>query len=159
MDLVNIDNDIIFEPKADAVPFNYRISYKVSLICLILHECCGKKGCSATKLQMISFAATSLKSQSELLSSFGNYNDATIVRFDPTISRAINYAIYDNIIFRQGNGLFRLTDKGNEMVSNIFADDILMNAEKVFFKSLSNKLTEDYIADLSKRWGEFNAKN
>ncbi len=48
-----INNDIIFNSKAAAVPYNYRISYKIALITAIIGKCCGKKGCSAIKLQMI----------------------------------------------------------------------------------------------------------
>ena len=38
-----INNDIIFDAKAAAVPYNYRISYKIALICSIIGKCCGKK--------------------------------------------------------------------------------------------------------------------
>lgn len=60
------NNDIIFEPKADAVPYHYRITYRVALICMIIGKCCGKKGCSAIKLQMICAATESQKIQNDL---------------------------------------------------------------------------------------------
>ena len=154
MDNKFIKNDIIFNSKADAVPFNYRISYKVSLICLIIGKCCGKKGCSATKLQMINAAVSTSKSRKELL---GFINDAlitevTLIRFDPAISRAINYALADNLIYHQANGLFRLVDKGKELVENIYKDIELMNVEKNFFRELSNRLTEDIIESIAQNW-------
>ena len=31
--------DIIFDAKPDAVPYNYRISYKVTQLCLIMRIC------------------------------------------------------------------------------------------------------------------------
>ena len=36
--------DIIFDAKPDAVPYNYRISYKVTQLCLIM-RICGRGGC------------------------------------------------------------------------------------------------------------------
>lgn len=38
-----ISNDIIFDSKAAAVPYNYRISYKIALISAIIGKCCEKK--------------------------------------------------------------------------------------------------------------------
>lgn len=51
-----IAEEIVFNAKPDAVPFNYRISYKIGQLCLILSICCGRKGCSYFKLHMISMS-------------------------------------------------------------------------------------------------------
>lgn len=159
MDKEFIRNDIIFDSKADAVPFNYRISYKVSLICLIIGKCCGKKGCSAIKLQMISAGVSTSKSRKELLGlNEGKlFSDVTLIRFDPAISRAINYALADSLIYRQANGLLRLADKGKQLVKNIYRDAELMTVEKEFFHELSNGLTEDIIESIANTWRVDNA--
>ncbi|MDE8329043.1 hypothetical protein PT249_02160 [Erysipelothrix rhusiopathiae] len=161
MNINKIHSDVIFEPKIDAVPFNYRISYKLSLICLIIGKCCGRKGCSATKLQMISSALTDAENREELLCAvkLSSLSESTLVRFDPAISRAINFSLEEKLIFRQGNGLFRLNDKGKELVKSIYNDSSLMNTEKEFFSSLSDKLTEDMIDEFSLNWGDGNAEN
>jgi hypothetical protein len=154
-----ISNDIIFDCKADAVPFNYRISYKVSLICLVIGKCCGKKGCSEIKLQMINAAVCTKKSRIELFDLIAGslITGMTLIRFDPAISRAINYALVDNLIYRQANGLLRLADRGNELVSKIYKDPELMIVEKDFFRELSNRLTEDIIESISHNWRVENA--
>ena len=33
-----LKNGIIFDAKPDVVPYNYRISYKVSIICLLIYN-------------------------------------------------------------------------------------------------------------------------
>lgn len=154
-----ISNDIIFNSKADAVPYNYRISYKVSLICLIIGKCCGRKGCSSIKLQMINAAVNTVKGRSELLNlTDGKHiSDVTLIRFDPAISRAINYALADNLIFQQGNGLFRLKKKGKELMNEIYRDEELMIVEKSFFMELASKLTEDIIDNIASNWSTSNA--
>ncbi|WP_271014045.1 hypothetical protein [Listeria seeligeri] len=154
MDTRIIESDIIFNAKVDAVPFNYRISYKVSLIILIIGKCCGRKGCSAIKLQMISSSATTSKKRRELLDSvqLSFFAESTLVRFDPAISRAINFALADKLIYRQGNGLFRLTTIGKELLTSIYGDANLMFIEKQFFSELSNKLTEEMIENFSWNW-------
>ena len=149
-----IENDIIFDAKVDAVPFNYRISYKVSLVILIIGKCCGRKGCSAIKLQMISSAAATFKKRIELLESvqLSYLAESTLVRFDPAISRAINFALADKLIYRQVNGLFKLTTTGKELLISIYSDKELMVVEKNFFSDLSNQLTEEMIENFSWNW-------
>ena len=56
-----LQGDIIFDAKPDAVPYNYRISYKVSQLCLIMYICGWGTSCSLIKLHMISFALLSRK--------------------------------------------------------------------------------------------------
>jgi hypothetical protein len=153
-------NDIIFNPKATAVPYNYRISYKVSLICLIIGKCCGKKGCSAVKLQMINAAVSKNDTKRELLELLSKSlttNEATLIRFDPAISRAINYAIADDLIYRQANGLFRLTARGKMIVKEVYEDRDLMIVEKELFEKISNKISEDLINRIAKNWEAYNA--
>jgi hypothetical protein len=154
MERDRINNDIFFNSKADAVPYNYRISYKVSLVCLIIGKCCGKKGCSAIKLQMINAAVNTANDRKELLALTKQITNtaAMLIRFDPSISRAINYAIADNHIFRQGNGLFRLTEKGKCLMTEIYNNQELMIIEKEFFLELSNKLTENIVEGIAQTW-------
>lgn len=50
-----VQADIVFNAKPDAIPYNYRISYKVSQLCLILHICGWGNSCSLIKVHMISY--------------------------------------------------------------------------------------------------------
>ena len=149
-----INNDIIFDAKASAVPYNYRISYKIALICAIIGKCCGKKGCSTLKLQMINAATTSKNAKDELFNLIDNpfITETTIIRFDPAISRAINLAMADEVIFRQSNGLYRLKDKGKALLNAIYKDDETLAVEKQLLSELSNRLTEDIIDRIASHW-------
>ena len=149
-----ISNDIIFDAKDSAVPYNYRISYKMALICAIIGKCCGKKGCSAIKLQMISAATTNSKAKDDLLGLLDNpfTSKITVVRFDPAISRAINLAMADGMIFRQSNGLYRLKDKGKSLLNAIYKDEGTLVVEKQLLAELSNRLTEDMIERIASHW-------
>ena len=60
-----IKGDIVFNAKPDAVPYNYRISYKVSQLCLIMRICGWGDFCSLIKLQMISYALFSSETMSQ----------------------------------------------------------------------------------------------
>ncbi|MNB88333.1 hypothetical protein D3C75_353440 [compost metagenome] len=147
-----ISDEIIFNAKPDAVPFNYRISYKIAQLSLILGMN-ARGGCSLMKLQMISIAL-STNSDRERLWDFVNNrtNTYTVVRFDPAINRAIKYAIAEELFVQQKNGLFRLTSKGKNFVKKIMKDVDILRLEKMFLFTLANKLTEEKIKALTSFW-------
>lgn len=149
---------ILFTDRPEAVPYNYRISYKVAQLCLILAKSCGRGGCSILKLHMISLALT-FESDMNILINFANdrTHEYTPIRFDPTVNRALNYALADSMFAQQANGLYRLTDKGKKFVSKIDEDIELMAREKERLDSLSNKLTEAKIKEIMSLWRYSNA--
>lgn len=155
-----LKDEIVFESKPDAVPYNYRISYKIGQLCLILSMCCGRKGCSLMKLHMISSALYTNEEMKRLKDfSEDKVNTYTMVRFDPAINRVVNYAIGDNIIFQQSNGLFRLTEKGKKFAGLIKKEKSIMIKEKKFLEELSSKLTEEKIKELIMVWRNYGTSN
>ena len=156
---MDFEFDIIFDAKAVAVPYNYRITYKVSLICLIIDLACVRGGASSTKIHMINVALndSSVREDIDRLIQ-GNYLAESIpLRFDPSVNRAINYALADNLITRQANGNFKLTTKGKFLVEQINLDECLMVAEKLYLRTIGGKLSERIISSVSKDWGIKNA--
>ncbi|MBV7271633.1 hypothetical protein JMF89_04105 [Clostridiaceae bacterium UIB06] len=146
-------NGIIFDAKPDAVPYNYRISYKVSVICLIIAASCGRKGCSLIKMHMISYALSNRNEQMKLKEFCeSSFNECIIIRFDPVVNRALLYATADGLIVQQVNGLFKLTSKGKKLVDEIRKDKTILYNEVEFLNSLSTKLTEDKIESLMENW-------
>lgn len=151
--------DIIFDAKAVAVPYNYRITYKVSLICLIIDLTCVRGGASSTKIHMLNVALndSSVREDIDRLIQ-GNYLSESIpLRFDPSVNRAINYALSDDLIVRQANGNFKLTTKGKLLVEQINSDESLMVTEKLYLRTIGGKLSERIISSVSKDWGIKNA--
>lgn len=152
-DLMNNYN-IIFDSKPDAVPYNYRISYKVSQICLVLDKTgWGKSGCSLIKIHMISFALSS-KAAMERLDDFvhSEYALPPIIRFDPAVNRAITFAVADGLIYQLKNGNYLLTPKGKELVLHVDKEPELLMAEKHALEGISKKLTDKKINSLAEAW-------
>ena len=149
---------ILYTDRPEAVPYNYRISYKVAQLCLVLAMSCGRGGCSILKLHMIALALASEVDMKRLIDFSNNVVcDYTLIRFDPAVNRAVCYALADRILVQQANGLYRLTDKGKRFVKTIDKSSDLMEREKTLLGRLSNKLTEAQIRDLMSTWRYGNA--
>lgn len=154
-----ITDEIVFEAKPDAVPYNYRISYKIAQLCLIM-EICSRGGCSLLKLHMISVGLSTIQDMEYLKDlAYGRITSYTVVRFDPAVNHAIRFAVGDSIIFQQQNGLYKLSKLGKSYVKKIIKDTQLMKDEKRYLSSLSTMLTEDKIKVLTSLWRYASAEN
>jgi hypothetical protein len=153
--------DIIFNSKPDAVPYNYRVSYKVSQLCLIMRICGWGDSCSLIKLQMISFALFSRDNMRKLIEFAENHFFSTppIVRFDPAVNKALTYAIAYGFVFQQKNGNYKLTERGHNLADQIKMVGDLMVTEISDLTELSKKLTESKIKELTDMWRFQNAEN
>lgn len=159
MDNYLLTNEIIFDSKPDAVPYNYRISYKIAQICLIIAKTCsGRAGCSLVKLHIISNALNTKECMQALEEYVNEKMSFMLVRFDPAVNRAIKYAIADKLVSQLKNGTFKLTDTGKELVKKNDKEDILQE-EKIFLKELGLKLTNDKIEQLMSLWRYKNAES
>ncbi|MDF2986087.1 MAG: hypothetical protein K0R50_1597 [Eubacterium sp.] len=155
-----LSDEIIFDSKPEAVPYNYRISYKLSQLCLIIASCCiGRSGCSLVKLHIISNALNT-KEYSQLLEDYiSEKSTYMIIRFDPSVNRAIKFAVADNLICQIKNGSFRLTEKGKQLINEINRDETLLVNEKQYLSGVSKKLTNEIIEKLMSAWRYKNAED
>lgn len=160
METYLLTDEIEFDAKPDAVPYNYRISYKLSQICLIIAlSCYGRSGCSLVKLHILSSALNTKDNMDRLEKYINEQNNYLIVRFDPAVNRAVNYALVDKLIIHLKNGTLKLTDKGKALVKVIREDNELMIIEKEFLSKIGNKLTTEKIDNLMSTWRYRNAED
>ncbi len=152
--------DIVFDAKPDAVPYNYRVSYKVSQLCLIMRICGWGDTCSLVKLQMISFALFS-RINLERLIKFADDRLLTlsIVRFDPAVNKALTFAVAYGFVVQLKTGSYKLTDRGHNLADQIMMAGDLMVTEILDLKELSKKLTESKIKELTDMWRIKNAED
>jgi hypothetical protein len=151
--------DIVFDAKPDAVPYNYRISYKVTQLCLILRICGWGDACSLIKLHMISFALISRANINRLVEFAERTGSAPIVRFDPAVNRALTYAIAYGFIKQMQNAKYKLTARGQKLADQIIHIGDLMAVEVDDLKMLAKKLTETKVKEIVDMWRTRYAEN
>lgn len=148
-----LKNGIIFDAKPDAVPYNYRISYKVSIICLMIYKCCGRRGCSLIKMHIIASALADSRFYKKLMKFLdSNLQREFIVRFDPALNRALEYALADGLVVQQANGSYKLSVEGKSLAKEISEDNEILCSEKQILDDISLKLSEERIKEISERW-------
>ena len=152
-------SDIIFDAKPDAVPYNYRISYKVTQLCLILRICGWRDTCSLIKLHMISFALISRANMKRLVEFVGETINAPIIRFDPAVNRALAYAIAYGFIEQRKSATYKLTERGQKLADQIKLVGDLMAVEISDLDLLAKKLTETKVNEIVNMWRAKNVED
>lgn len=146
---------IEFKKRPEPVPYNYRISYKVAQLCLILFMI-KRGGCSFLKLQMISVALSSEYDMIQMESFInGELPDYSIISVDPSVNNALLYARAEGlIVFQSSNDKFKLTEKGKKFAADIYNANEIMAKEKNNLKKIIGKITDESINDLFRKWGD-----
>jgi len=151
MNEVEIQNDVIFRPNPIPVPFRSRISICVAQITLILEINSSKNSCSDIKIHTIASALNNRKDFDELIAYCKN--SSIYIRFapklDPCVTKAIKFALKDNICNKLKNGNYKLTNKGKAFAKSIISWG-LMNNDIEELEKLGTLLTDKLIRGLIK---------
>ena len=115
--------------------------------------CCGRRGCSLIKMHIIASALADNQFYKKLMNFLNSHLQYEfIVRFDPALNRALEYALTDELIVQQGNGTYKLSAKGKELAKMITNDREVLRNEKTMLEDISLSLSEDRIKEISERW-------
>lgn len=75
-----------------------------------------------------------------------------IVRFDPSVNRALTYAIAYGLIDRQQTAKYKLTNRGQRLADQIKVAGDLMTVEISSLNLLAKKLTETKVNEIVDMW-------
>lgn len=150
---------ITFSKKPISIPPEYRPSYTIGLIVLILKLCCQSSKSSLLKLHLINWALKSKENQ-ESLRKFvhSNYTETSKTwGIEPSLNRALNYSVHEGIC-SISKGKYQLQEKGELFYSKIIEDTEYLNEEIEFLNFLGKrKITDNRIDSIYKKWKNQNA--
>ena len=151
---------ISFAKRPIPIPPDYRPMFKLSQIVLILGLCCRSNKATLLKLHLFAWALKSIEN-STLLAEWVDANFSTelaVWGIEPTLNRAIQYALAENICERQGTSI-ALTDKGLCLLEKIKSDSELLLAEKTLLYHIGKRISDIKINQLSTKWTQFYVKD
>lgn len=150
--------NISFSKKPISLPADYRPSYKIAQICLILkYSCIGEKS-SLLKFHLISWAFKSVENRKVLLTFIidAKNSDLTVWGIEPTLNRALQIAVADEFCSYK-NANYKLESKGLEFVKMIEDSGDILIEEIALLKQIGKRgITEKSIQDLTTKWTLFN---
>lgn len=151
--IVSIDR-ITFQQKPIPIPVDYRPTYKISIIVLVLKFCCSSETSSLLKLHLFSWA---LKSDNNIkkFKAFilNNYqDDFQVWNIEPSLNRGLQYAVADNLCEITTTSKYKLTSKGSDFCNKILQSDVFED-EIEFLKFIGKKkITDNRLNSMTKQW-------
>ena len=138
-----------FQQRPIPITADLRIGWRVGLILLFLHVCCQGEKASLSQLHVFNWAILSRKGRTILQKIIAKelLPEAAIVRVDPSINRAIDYAFAENFIEfeRKRNELksdIQLAPKGKSLAIAIKNERDIFRVEKEFMNAIGKKLNK-----------------
>jgi len=145
-----LNTAIIFRRRPLSLPEDLRPAWRIGLLVLLLSSCCRGGKSSRARLHVLSWGIRSKKSQVDLVAAItGAMNPGSLlVRFDPFLDRALDFAIGEGIIQHVGGKSVVLTQTGKQLAEEIRQSDAVFIAEKKFIDLVSQKVSEELVKQM-----------
>lgn len=145
-----LDTPFLFQRRPLSLPEDLRPSWRIALIVLLMSGCCRGGKSSRARLHVLSWSARSSESLQDLLAATtGDLNPrALVVRVDPFLDRAIDFAIGECLIESIGGKGLRLTNTGKAFATEIGGKADIFVLEKSFIQAVGHKVTEDVVTKM-----------
>lgn len=146
-----------FTERPSALPGDLRPDWRLPILLLIIGKCWGGQA-NLRQLHVLNWAVRSPHARRAFVDYLEGRRapDATIVRIEPSLNRAISFALGEGLVERNKTDRLILTERGRLVAEEIDkADDCLVD-ERKFLKGLRSKISQAAIDQLLD-WGRGSA--
>lgn len=160
-----LDVPFTFAARPTPLPCDLRPVWRLHILVLILDQCWGGRA-SLEQLHVLNWAIRSEETRTTFLQFLRGRRtpNETVVRYDPSLTRAIDFALGEQLVTRYGDeplvgsesrgaSPFRLllTKKGRDLVAEIRSWKDCFAMEKDFLAGIGKKITQGQVEALF-RW-------
>jgi hypothetical protein len=137
-----LDVGFDFHERPSPMSADLRPEWRIGAVLLSLTKCYANRA-NLRQLHVLNWALRTPESRQTLIRILNGElsPDEAIVRFDPTLERALRFAEGEKLITASGEMVF-LTEKGLTLVSKINSDDDCLHWEKDFLKQIRAKISQ-----------------
>src|SRR6266542_4871585 len=139
-----------FQERPVPTPAEYRPKWRTALVVLLVGACHGRRT-SWHQLHVLNWACRSRANQGafeRLKAGEGQLGDA-VVRYDPALDRAIDLALYNELVERRSADVLGLAPRGLAALAELQSADVLI-VEKEFLKRVA-PVTQTFVDSLIAR--------
>lgn len=147
IDIPELRTPFVFQQRPVSIPADLRPGWRIGLIVLLLKNCCRQGRTSLTRLHVLSWGFISTEGRSQLTAAVDGSlaPDSLIIRFEPFLLQAVDYAVGEGIIRRDGGGKVELTESGIRLAEQLEADESAFIDEKTLMTTIRMRVSEDLV--------------
>lgn len=148
-----LDTGFTFERRPVSIPGDLRPGWRIAAIVLLINKCCRQNRTTFARLHVLSWAVRTESSRRSLLAAIDGLltPDAVIARVEPSLNRAVDFALGEGLLRRVDGDRIELTQAGLTLADEVNNDDVAFSAEKQFIGVLRKRLTENMVNQLFRR--------
>jgi hypothetical protein len=152
-----------FTPRPRPLPGDLRPVWRLNVLALSIHQCHSGRA-TLEQLHVLNWALRSQATRRLFLEYIAGHKspDQVIVRYDPSLSRAVEFALAEGIVQRSERQetirevrepsatqyRISLTARGRVLVDELFSLDDCLQEEKEFLKQIGKKVTQKQVQSL-----------
>lgn len=140
----------VFTRRNEAIPGDLRITWRLSLLCLLLQRFRGNTA-THEHLHILWWAIRSEDTQRLFIRWFDGDKrpDELIVRFDPSLSVTVDLALGSKLVTLTSTGSIGLTATGVSLANDLWTETEILREEKSFLTKLPRKMTQRSLKELT----------
>ena len=137
-----LDVPFEFVRRPAPVPPYLRPEWRIALLLLALHKCWGNRA-TRRQLHVLNWGLKTSETRATFAQVLAGRvrPDEAIVRFDPVVDRALQFAEGEKLVTTSGEAVI-LTEKGQDLVKKLMLNKECLVSEKEFLASLGGKLSQ-----------------
>lgn len=150
LDIPELRVPFLFRNRPVSIPADLRPAWRIGLIILLLKKCCRQGRSSLTRLHVLSWGFVSSDGKRQLLAAAtGTLSpDSLLVRFEPFLLQAVDYAVGEGLVRRADGGTIELMEPGKKLADELDADEAAFAAEKNVMESIRTRITESLVRQM-----------
>lgn len=147
IDIPELHVPFLFRARPVAIPGDLRPGWRIGFLVLALKNCCRDQRTSLARLHVLSWGFRSAGARKELQAAIENRlsPDSLVVRFEPFLVQAVDFAIGEGLIRRVGGRKIELTANGLILAEELEAEEEAYVVEKRFMSTIRTKVTEGLV--------------
>lgn len=145
-----LDTPFVFNKRPIAIAADLRPVWRIGVTLLLLRICCRQNRSSYGRLHLLSWAVRTEKTRADFLSTIEGTSqpDTLLVRIEPSLNRAVNLAIGEELLKSVTGDRIELAPKGLAMADTMLTYEGLFEVEKAFFTRIRGDVTEELVGRL-----------
>lgn len=150
IEIPELKTEFLFRRRPVAIPGNLRPAWRIGLLTLLLNGCCRSARTSLARLHVLSWGVSTDENRYNLLNAVEGAltPDSLIVRFDPFLNRAIDFAIGEGLVRRCDGSKIELTSSGKSLANELLMTETIYVEEKRFISVIRLRVTETLVSHM-----------
>lgn len=150
IDIPELKTKFLFRRRPVAIPGDLRPGWRIGLLVLLLNNCCRSGRTSLARLHVLSWGIRTKENRRALQAAIEGTltSDSLLVRFDPFLNGAVDFAIGEALVRRSGGSKIELLPKGRELAVELEKIETAYVVERQFIAVINQGVTETMVSHM-----------